>query len=107
MKEETKKRNKSLIIEGQKYYTQFTKKFENRKVWEKPNPKLIKSVLPGNVVKVFAEENKKYRKGEVLLIFKAMKMDNSLLMPFSGEIKKVYVNEGDVLKKDQLLVEIK
>lgn len=107
MKEETKKRNKSLIIEGQKYYTQFTKKFEDRKVWEKPNPKLIKSVLPGNVVKVFAEENKKYRKGEVLLIFKAMKMDNSLLMPFSGEIKKVYVNEGDVLKKDQLLVEIK
>lgn len=107
MKEEIKKRNKSLIIEEQKYYTQLTKKFENRKVWEKPNPKVIKSVLPGNVVKVFAEANKKYRKGEVLLIFKAMKMDNSLLMPFSGEIKEVYVSEGDVLRKDQLLIEIK
>lgn len=104
--EQKKKRNKSIMIEGQKYYTHLTPKFENRKVWEVPNKNILKAVIPGNVEKIYAKEGKSYKKGEVLLTFKAMKMVNSLLMPFTGKVKKIYVAENEVLKKEQLLVEL-
>lgn len=106
MTEEKKKRNKSLIIGGQKYYTQIPEKFENRPVWEKPNAKHLKAILPGNVEEVIAVEKKKYKKGDVLLTFKAMKMLNSLLMPYSGVVTKIHVKKGEVLIKNQLLIEI-
>lgn len=106
MEEEKKIRNKSLIIGGQKYYTQFTNKYENKKPWEPINPKLIKAIIPSSIEEIIAKENKQYKKGEVLLIFKAMKMSNKLLMPFSGIIKKIHVKEGDSVPKNQLLIEI-
>lgn len=104
--EQKKKRNKSIVIGGQKYYTQLSSKFENRKVWEEPNPNLLKAIIPGNIEKIFAKEGKNYKKGELLLTFKAMKMENSLLMPFTGKVKKIYVTENEVLKKEQLLIEL-
>ncbi len=104
--EEKKKRNKSLIIGEQKYYTLFTEKFENRTVWEKVNPKELRAVLPCGIEKIKSVEKKRYKKGDVLLTFKAMKMVNSLLMPFSGKVKKIHVKEGDSVKKNQLLIEI-
>lgn len=106
MEEEKKKRNKSLVIAGQKYYTQLTPKFEKRPVWEKSNPKQLRAIIPGNVEEIMAVEKKRYKKGEVLLTFKAMKMLNSLLMPFSGIVKKIHVTKGETLTKNQLLVEI-
>lgn len=106
MEQEKKKRNKSIVIGGQKYYTQFSKKFEERKIWEVPNPNLLKAVIPGNIEKIFAKEGKGYKKGEILLTFKAMKMENSLLMPFTGKVKKIYVEQGEILKKNQLLIEL-
>lgn len=106
MEEEKKKRNKSLVIAGQKYYTQLTPKFENRPIWEKSDPKQLRAIIPGNIEEIVAAEKKRYKKGEVLLTFKAMKMLNSLLMPLSGVVKKIHVAKGDVVAKNQLLVEI-
>ncbi len=106
MEEEKKIRNKSLIIEGQKYYTQLTEKYETKKKWEPVNPKLIKAIIPANIEEITAKEGKRYKKGDELLIFKAMKMNNKLLMPFSGIIKKIYIKKGDIVTKNQLLVEI-
>ncbi len=106
MDKEKKVRNKSLIIEGQKYYTLLTSKYENKKPWEKEDPKLIKAIIPANIEEITAKEGKRYKKGDILLIFKAMKMSNKLLMPFSGVIKKIHVKKDDVVTKNQLLVEI-
>lgn len=104
--EEKKKRNKSLVIAGQKYYTQFTPKFENRPTWEKSDTKKLCAIIPGNIEDIVASEKKRYKKGDILLTFKAMKMLNSLLMPFSGVVKKIHVTKGEVISKNQLLVEI-
>ncbi len=104
--EEKKKRNKSLTIGERKYYTQFTEKFENRTAWKKANPKELRAVLPCSIEKINSVEKKSYKKGELLLTFKAMKMVNSLLMPFSGKVKTIHVKEGDSVKKNQLLMEI-
>ncbi|PVX50985.1 biotin-dependent enzyme [Balneicella halophila] len=106
MTKEKKKRNKSLIVSGQKFYTQLTPKFESRTAWEKANPKHLRAIIPGNIEDIVAVEKKRYKKGDVLLTFKAMKMLNTVLMPFSGVVKKIHVKKGDVLTKNQLMVEI-
>lgn len=106
MEEEKKKRNKSLVVAGQKFYTQLTQKFEERPIWKKADPKELRAIIPGNIEEIIAVEKKRYKKGDVLLTFKAMKMLNSLLMPSSGIVKKIHVEKGEVITKNQLLVEL-
>ena len=35
-----------------------------------------------------------------------MKMNNKLAAPFSGKIKKIYVNSGDKIPKGTLMIEM-
>ena len=95
-----------IYAEGIKYKTLTTKKFDNRKNWEKPDPKKIISFIPGTIVETLVKEGQEVKKGETLLILKAMKMNNSILMPFDGVIKTVNVKVDEVVPKNQLLIEI-
>ncbi|MCK4662200.1 MAG: acetyl-CoA carboxylase biotin carboxyl carrier protein subunit [Bacteroidales bacterium] len=101
---ETKKKCKSLIIESTKYLTHYTKKFEQRKKWEKPDDKKIHAVIPGTILKIFVKEGQKMKAGEKLILLEAMKMENKILIPNDGKIKEIKVKEGQrVMKKDLLL----
>ena len=97
---------KQLIIEGAKYTTKFTRKFENRIMYEPPNLNKIVSFIPGTIVDIFIKKGQKVNEGETLLILEAMKMHNSVSMPFSGKIEKIYVKKGDVIPKNFLMMEI-
>jgi biotin carboxyl carrier protein len=94
-------------FEEVKYNTLFTKKFQNRKPYTIPNQKNVIAFLPGQILKIFTKEKKKVKKGEPLLILQAMKMNNVLISPLNGVIKKVYVKTGDTVSKSQLLIELK
>ena len=50
----------TLNINGTIYKTTLTKKFLNRKVWEKPNIKLIKAFIPGTILEIFVCIKLKY-----------------------------------------------
>ena len=50
---------KTLIIEGAKYKTTFTKKFENREKWEAPNFNHIFSFIPGTIIDIFVKKGDK------------------------------------------------
>ena|ERR1039457_3308819 len=89
------------------YNTRYTKKFQNRKPYTIPNQKNIIAFLPGQIIKIFTKEKKRVKKGEPLLILQAMKMNNVLISPLNGVIKKVYVKAGETVSKSQLLVELK
>ncbi len=102
-----KVRCKTLIIHGEKYRTTFTKKFQSRKKWEKPDVKKVMSYIPGTVTKVFVEKGKTVKKGDKMLILEAMKMRNTINYPMSGEIKKVNVKTGDIVPKNYILIEYK
>jgi pyruvate carboxylase subunit B len=93
-------------ILSMKYKTRLTKKFTNRKKYEAPNIKDVKSYIPGTVIKVYAKKGRKKKKGETLLILEAMKMRNRILMPVDGKIKAVHVKEGEMIPKDFLMVEL-
>ena len=53
-----------------------------------------------------SEEGQEVQEGDVLLILQAMKMNNKLAAPFSGKIKKIYVNSGDKIPKGTLMIEM-
>ena len=94
-----------LSFEEGNFETTFTKKFQNRKVYEAPNPKMVFAFIPGTIIKIFVKEKHKVKKGEPLLTFQAMKMNNILSAPIDGTIKKINVKAGDTFNKSQILVE--
>ncbi len=93
-------------VQSLKYRTRVTKKFINRKKYEEPDPRQIKSYIPGTVIKIYGKRGKKLKKGNTILILEAMKMRNKILMPFDGKIKAIHVKEGEKIPKDFLMVEL-
>jgi biotin carboxyl carrier protein len=89
------------------YRTTLTKKFANRKPYTPPDPKKVTAFIPGTIVKVFVKDGAKVKRGDGLLVLAAMKMENHLLAPKTGVVKKVYVKQGEVVPKNFLLVELK
>lgn len=96
----------TLSISSGLYKTELTKKFKNRTNWKAPNPKEIYTVIPGTVLDIFVKTGDEIKKGEIILILEAMKMQNQILMPFDGKIKKVHVKPDDILRKNILMIEI-
>ena len=66
----------------------------------------VKAPLPGNIMKVFVKEGDKVNTGDNLLIYEAMKMENTLKSEKAGTIKSLSVKEGDTVLQDALLLEI-
>jgi len=93
-------------ILSMRYKARLTKKFTNRKKYEAPNIKHVKSYIPGTIIKVYAKKGKKMKKGATLLILEAMKMRNKILMPIDGKIKAIHVKEGEMIPKEFLMVEL-
>ena len=87
--------------------TEYTKKFANRKPYEPPDHRKMTAFIPGTIQKVFVKDKERVKKGASLLTLQAMKMNNIILAPFDGVIKKVHVKPGEVVVKNQLLVEMK
>lgn len=67
---------------------------------------LVKSPMPGLVIKVFVEDGAVVNKNDRLLIVEAMKMENIVKSPVNGVVKKVRVEAGNPVEKDAILVEI-
>jgi len=66
----------------------------------------IKAPLPGNIIQVFVKPGDEVEKGEKLLIYEAMKMENTMLAEKSGTIKTIKVNTGDAVLQEDLLIEM-
>ncbi|PIV62093.1 MAG: acetyl-CoA carboxylase biotin carboxyl carrier protein subunit [Bacteroidetes bacterium CG02_land_8_20_14_3_00_31_25] len=109
-KKKDKKNNeivfKTLYVEETKYKTIITKKFENRKVWQNPDSSLVYSIIPGTVSKVYVTDGDTINEGDKLLVLDAMKMKNTIRVPYSGVIKKVNVIEGQSIPKGFVMVEL-
>ena len=97
---------KILVIDDVGYKTLFTKKFENRKAYVKPDPRKIVSFIPGTVVEIFVEEGQAVERGDDLVLLEAMKMNNRITAPVSGIIKSLNVSVGETVAKGRLIVEI-
>lgn len=66
----------------------------------------VKSPLPGNIMQVFVKENDEVRKGDKLVVYEAMKMENTVYAEKDGTIVKVKVKPGDNILEGDVLLEI-
>ncbi len=97
---------KSLGIEGTRYKTNFTKKFENRQKWEVPDDRKLITFIPGVILKVKVKKGQKVKKGDSLVILEAMKMQNRITIHKDGVIKNIHVKKGQKVMKGMLLLEL-
>ena len=65
---------------------------------------LMKSPLPGKVLKVFAAPGKAFKRGDALLIIEAMKMENEILAPRDCVVAEVHVEADQSVKTGESLL---
>lgn len=66
----------------------------------------IMAPMPGKIVDLFLSEGDLVNKGEPVLALEAMKMQNEITANCNGVIRKIKVQQGQSVMKDELLVEI-
>lgn len=63
----------------------------------------ITAPMPGKVSKVVAKAGDKVKKGDVILILEAMKMQNEIGAPADGTVKSVNVSAGQNVKPGEVM----
>jgi biotin carboxyl carrier protein len=66
----------------------------------------LSAPMPGKVVKVFVREGDPIKKGEVLMVLEAMKMEHKIVSPKEGKVLKIRFKEGDRVSQEEDLVEL-
>ncbi len=61
--------------------------------------------LPGKIFDVKVSNGTKVKKGDLLLIIEAMKLENEILAPRDGVIKKLNKNKGESVASGESLLE--
>ncbi len=64
----------------------------------------IKAPMPGNIMKVNVKVGDSVKKGDVLVVLEAMKMENDVCAPADGVVASVEVNQGATVETDAVLV---
>ena len=62
--------------------------------------------MPGQVRAVNVNEGDRVIKGQTLLLLEAMKMEIRIQSPQDGAVKKLFVQQGQTVEREQMLVEI-
>ena len=65
----------------------------------------IKAPMPGLVLEIKVKEGQKILKGEAVVVLEAMKMENILKATADGTVKRIAVDKGDKVEKNDILIE--
>ncbi|MFC3419803.1 pyruvate carboxylase [Salinicoccus hispanicus] len=66
----------------------------------------IGAQMPGTVSTVKYKAGDTFKKGEVIIITEAMKMENSVKAPFDGKVAEVFVSAGDKVASMDLMMTV-
>ncbi len=67
---------------------------------------VVKSPMPGNILKINVTVGQKVNEGETLLVLEAMKMENEIAAPKAGTVAQIIVSKGAVVETGTPLVVI-
>ena len=59
--------------------------------------------MPGSVSKIVAREGQVVKKGDVIIMLEAMKMQNEMASPVAGVVKSINVSVGESVKPGQIM----
>lgn len=63
----------------------------------------VKSPMPGTILDVRVQQGQRVKKGDILVILEAMKMENEIMAPCDGTVSGVNVRKGDTVETQALL----
>lgn len=66
----------------------------------------VKAPMPGTILDVKVQEGQNVKKGQVLVILEAMKMENEIQAPCDGKIAALSVRKGDSVETQALICSI-
>lgn len=64
----------------------------------------VSSPMPGNILAVNVANGAAVKKGDVLMILEAMKMENEIVAPQDGTVASVNVSKGDSVEAGQVII---
>lgn len=67
----------------------------------------VTAPMPGKIIKVVAEAGKAVKKGDVIMILEAMKMQNEITAPVDGTVKSINAAADQSVKGGDILAVIK
>ena len=62
--------------------------------------------MPGTILKVNATQGAAVKKGDILVVLEAMKMENEILAPKDGTVAQIAVSKGSTVDTGALLAVI-
>ena len=68
--------------------------------------KILTAPMAGTIVKVQTHDGDEVEQRQVLVILSAMKMEHTIIAPYTGKVRHVYYHEGAVVKGGASLVEM-
>lgn len=67
---------------------------------------VVKSPMPGNILKINVSQGQKVNEGDVLIVIEAMKMENEIVATKSGTVAQIVTAKGAVVETGAPLVVI-
>jgi biotin carboxyl carrier protein len=104
-RDKQKEKYDQLNVDGAFYNTEVPETFKNRKPYAPLNQKELVAAIPGTILDIFVKEGDEVEADEKVLILEAMKMRNIITHAIDGKVKKIHVKSGDIVTKNQLLME--
>lgn len=66
----------------------------------------VNSPMPGKILSIKASVGQAVKRGEVIMILEAMKMENEIVAPSDGTIASINVNEGASVEAGSVLASL-
>jgi acetyl/propionyl-CoA carboxylase alpha subunit len=67
----------------------------------------IQAIMPGRITSILVKAGEEVSVGTPLVILEAMKMQNEIVSHKSGHVTSIKVQEGDTVRKDDVLIQIR
>ncbi len=66
----------------------------------------VKAPMPGTILNVNVQVGQAVKKGDILCILEAMKMENEILSPADGKVAQIMVSKGSTVNPQDVLAVI-
>ena len=70
------------------------------------NGESIIAPMPGTIINILVKQGQDVKKGQVVAVLEAMKMENEIVAPIDGKVESISVDKGQNVNLGDNLVEI-